>query len=110
MSRQPNTATPKRAPRVTATATLLAALTALTEKVSTLEERLASPAVQVAPVEADNGFIAFLAERHAAALDAGTHVRCEMPGCKGIMNAQRTTRLTVGKRSLRACKRHFGRR
>lgn len=40
-----------------------------------------------------------------AKVDAGTHVPCEQPDCKGIMRVERTTKID-GKR---ACRLHFRR-
>ena len=94
--------------------TLTERVAALAAQVESLTAALtaaqaASPSVAVNADPAPNSFIAFLGERHAAAIAAGTHVACEVPGCKGIMNAARTTTITVGKRKVRACKRHFRR-
>lgn len=95
------------------TITLREQVADLRASVSTLTEALtaalaASPAQAVeVPAPEGNAFISFLGERHAAALKAGTHVKCEQTvagkRCTGVMNAARTTTL----KGKRACKRHF---
>ena len=97
-------------PRITVAATS-ARLDALVERFERLESLLtaavagkrkaSSPAVAVA-AEPD-GFMDFLRSRAADKVAAGTHVRCQQPGCSGLMNKDRSTRLN----GRRACRRHF---
>ena len=97
-------------PRITVAATAaridslesrLDTLTSLLERAVAPASKASSPAVAV---EAEpDGFMDFLRARAADKVAAGTHVRCQQPGCTGLMNKARTTRIN----GRRACRRHF---